>query len=650
MCGIVGHWALTGRELKEAEFARFVNSLAHRGPDGTGIEYFSEDRLWLGHRRLSIIDLSDRGRQPMSYADGRYWLTFNGEIYNYIELREVLRGLGHSFTTETDSEVLLAAYAAWGPDCQLRFDGMWAFAIWDNKERRLFLSRDRFGVKPLLYSDIDGCFSFASEVKSFLQLDGCSGDFDEAIVAKTLLDVTRLEATPFTLLAGVKRLPGGHCLMLSRNGARITRWWNTLAHLTEVPTDLEAQVEKFRELFIDCCRIRLRSDVPVATSLSGGLDSSAVACAIAELRRRRTLDHVPDDWQRAFVACFRGTTLDERRYAEQVAEATKLRPDYHEIEGAATADELEDIIFGLEDVFLVPLVGAWAIYRQMRRRGIRVSLDGHGADELLAGYHFFVDTLIEEPPATFRRYNDLREVHARLAGGTNLGISGELLEKRRLKHDLGFLARYALQKVGLLESVRIARRPRPVGTPLARLPAGSRGFDDPLLEPPEVAAPNLTALGRQQYDWFHRGLLPTFLRMIDRASMAHGIEVRCPFMDWRLVTFAFAIPDDSKIGAGYTKRILRLAMKDLMPDPVRLRTQKIHFSAPIAEWSQGALKPWLLDISGSRSFLEASAWNGPAARAEVEKAVARRGNISAVWPILNAHVLQQRFRATALSR
>jgi len=615
-----------------------------------GVENFPEDRLWLGHRRLSIIDLSDRGRQPMSYADGRYWLTFNGEIYNYIELREALRGLGYSFTTETDGEVLLAAYAAWGPDCQLRFNGMWAFAIWDDKEKRLFLSRDRFGVKPLLYSDIDGCFSFASEVKSFLQLDGCSGDFDEGVVAKTLLDVTGLEATSFTLLPGVKRLPGGHCLTVSRNGARIARWWNTLDHLPEVPVALDAQVEQFRELFIDCCRIRLRSDVPVATSLSGGLDSSAVACAIAELRRRRTVDHVPDDWQRAFVACFPGTTLDERRYAEQVVEATKLQPNYHEIEGGATAAELEDIIFGLEDIFFVPLVGAWAIYRQMRRGGIRVSLDGHGADELLGGYHFFVDRLIHEPPATLRRYHDLREVRARLAGGTNLGVSGELLEKRRLKHDLGFLGRYSLAKVGLLETVRSARRPRPAVSPFARLPAGNQGFDEPRLEPAGVAAPSLTALGRQQHEWFHAGLLPTFLRMIDRASMAHGIEVRCPFMDWRLVTFAFALPDDSKIGAGLTKRIMRLAMKDLMPDPVRLRTQKIHFSAPIAEWGRGALKSWLLDISASRSFLEAPAWNGPAARNEVEKGVANGGNISAVWPILNVHVLQERFRSAASAK
>jgi asparagine synthase (glutamine-hydrolysing) len=647
MCGIVGYWALAGRDLAPSEFHRFVDSLAHRGPDGSGVERFGADRLWLGHRRLSIIDTSDRGRQPMSYANGRYWLTFNGEIYNYIELRDLLRQLGHQFATESDSEVVLAAYAEWGADCQTRFNGMWAFAIWDDAEKCLFLSRDRFGVKPLHYADIDGGFSFASELRSFLQLEGCSGRFDENVVAATLRNVMAFESTPVTLLPGVQRLPGGHCLMVRRDGRRLTQWWRTEDHLPEIPAGLDAQAERFRELFLDSCRIRLRSDVPVATSLSGGLDSSAVACAVAELGRRGTVDHVPDDWQRAFVACFPGTTLDERRYAEQIVAHTGMRAHYHDLDATAAAAELEDIIFDLEEIFTVPLVGAWTIYRQMRRNGIRVSLDGHGADEVLGGYSSFVDRLINEPPATLRRYNDLKTVRAGLSGGTDISTSGALLERRRLKQDVRFLGKYALKRLGLLDNVRPVRA---IPTPpiSAFLNPAIAGIQ--VSVPDESDTPGRTDLSREQYRWFHTGLLPTFLRCIDRASMAHGIEVRSPFMDWRLVTFAFALPDESKIGGGLTKRILRLAMRDLMPDPVRLRTQKIHFSTPIAEWGRGALKEWLLDLSASRSFLETSAWDGPAVRAAVEQAVTDSGNISTVWPILNAHVLQERFKAAALAR
>ena len=172
MCGVTGYWAYSSHDLAEAVFAAFTHSLAHRGPDGFGIEHFPEARLWLGHRRLAILDLSERARQPMSYAEGRYWLTYNGEVYNYIELREELRGLGHRFVSNSDSEVILAAYAQWGPECQFRFNGMWAFAIWDAHERRLFLSRDRFGVKPLHYSDHAGAFVFASELKAFLPCPG----------------------------------------------------------------------------------------------------------------------------------------------------------------------------------------------------------------------------------------------------------------------------------------------------------------------------------------------------------------------------------------------------------------------------------------------------------------------------------------------
>jgi asparagine synthase (glutamine-hydrolysing) len=661
MCGITGHWSYASRDLGAGEFRAFTDSLAHRGPDGSGIEHFAADRLWLGHRRLAIIDVSERGHQPMSYAEGRYWLTFNGEIYNYIELRENLRQLGHLFISETDSEVILAAYAQWGVDCQLRFNGMWAFAIWDARDKRLFLSRDRFGVKPLHYADIDGSFSFASELKSFRQLSWPQGGLDDQVLAETLRNVVGQECTPYTLLSGVKRLQGGHCMTVGKEGTHVVRWWDTSEHLHVPPADITSQSEQFREIFLDACRLRLRSDVAIATSLSGGLDSSAVACAITELGRRGVVDHVPEDWQRAFVACFPGTGLDERNYAEQIVEHTGMRPHYSTIDVGVAVQEIEQVIFDLEDLWYVPLVGAWAIYREMRHCGMRVSLDGHGADEFLGGYHFFVQAAIEEQfGMAFRlgRYLDLNSVRAGLAGGTRVGGSGELLAHRGMLSDLRSFAGRGISRgldaLGILDPIRQVRnRGRswlsggPTTEPiLPPLPGTKRILGRDVLQ---CGSKDGTAQQKMLFEFFHTSVLPTFLRCIDRASMAHGIEVRMPFMDWRLVTFGFALPDESKIGGGYTKRILRLAMRELMPDPVRLRTKKVHFSSPISDWARQGLGSWLLDIAASRAFREASAWNGKAARVAVEQAVAGKTSIDPVWPVVNAYVLQERFKAESKS-
>jgi asparagine synthase (glutamine-hydrolysing) len=631
------------------------------------MEHFASDRLWLGHRRLAIIDVSDRGRQPMSYAGGRYWLTFNGEIYNFIELRETLRQLGHHFVSESDSEVVLAAYAEWGADCQLRFNGMWAFAIWDARDKRLFLSRDRFGVKPLHYADVDGCFSFASELKSFRHLPGCRGGLDEQVLAATLRNVVGQECTPHTLLAGVKRLPGGHCMTLEQEGTgviqtSITQWWNTLEHLPVPPADLAGQAERFREIFLDACRLRLRSDVSIATSLSGGLDSSAVACAISELGRRGAVDHVPEDWQRAFVACFPGTGLDERSYAEQIVAHTGMRAHYSTVDVNVAVHEIEKVIFDLEDIWYVPLVGAWSIYREMRRAGMRVSLDGHGADEFLGGYHFFVQTAIEEQfGRAFRlgRYLDLNRVRAGLAGGTRVGGSGELLTHEGIASDLRSLARRGitggLERLGILDPIRSVRTrsqswllgTSPTEPILPSLKEAKKILDGDTLQHGPNSPKGASAQQKMLFEFFHASVLPTFLRCIDRASMAHGIEVRMPFMDWRLVTFGFALPDESKIGGGYTKRVLRLAMQELMPDSVRLRTKKVHFSSPISDWARQGLGSWLLDIAASQAFREASPWNGKAAGVAVEQAVAGNASIDPVWPIINAYVLQQHYKAQA---
>ncbi len=658
MCGISGIWSFEAG-IAASTFQRFNDSLAHRGPDGAGVEHFSESSLYLGHRRLAILDLTSQGRQPMAYANGRYWLTFNGEIYNFIELREELIGLGHSFRSSSDSEVILAAFAQWGEACQHRFNGMWAFAIWDHHRRELFLSRDRFGVKPLHYSSHGGRFVFASELKAFLALPWCEGSLDEALLAETLHNINGTEDAEATLLPHVVHLRAGHSLRVQQDGkVEVRQWWNTLDHLSPAPAAFAAQVEEFRGTFFDSCRLRLRSDVPVATSLSGGLDSSAVAATLATIMKGRHGERTPADWQRAFVACFPGTNLDEEHYARTVIEAFGLVPHYHAVDEAEALRHLEEVVFAYEGLYWVPLTGPWAIYREMRQAGVVVSLDGHGADELIGGYHFFIERELEAlltGQFRYRRYRDLKQTLRGLAGGSadrlNVGVAGDLrlLARHFLGHGWPSRLRQAFKAL-------IARTGH---TPYGALNNNHDAIDyGPLLNPftgtPRLYAEDadlryrdMTPLARMLYVWFHHSVLPTLLRNYDRASMAHGVEVRMPFMDWRLVTRAFSLPDDSKIGAGYTKRILREAMSGILPDSIRLRTNKIGFTSPLDAWMRGSLREWVMDSIASRDFQQSAVWRGASVRGAAERAMAGRGSFSGIWPILNAHLLQHKFREAA---
>jgi asparagine synthase (glutamine-hydrolysing) len=655
MCGITGLWVFRGPDLAPGAFSRFNDSQAHRGPDGAGTQHFAARRLHLGHRRLAIIDLSERGCQPMSYAGGRYWLTFNGEIYNFIELRRELEGLGHRFMSDSDSEVILAAYAQWGEACQSRFNGMWAFAIWDAERAELFLSRDRFGVKPLHYSLDEHRFAFSSELKAFLALPWVDGRFDEALLRETLSNINGYENSPYSLLPGVQKLLGGHCLRVTADGdAMVRRWWDTRAHAVAAEGDFASQTAAFRDLFFDACRIRLRSDVAVGTSLSGGLDSSAVAATVATIGRSEQTDHGASDWQRAFVACFPGTNLDEQRYAREVIEAFQLSPHYYVVDEQEALRNLESVIFSYESIYWVPLVGPWSIYREMRGDGVVVSLDGHGADELLGGYHFFIERELQyllTRRFDLSRYRDLKRTLAGLSGGSAENLQLGLLGDMRL------MARHALGRTRLWQvasRIRVALHAAAGSRREAVMTMG----EGPLLAPQTSGARlyseerdsrhgDLSPLARVLHLWFHESVLPTLLRNYDRASMAHGVEVRMPFMDWRLVTFAFGLPDDSKIGAGYTKRVLRAAMDGLLPDSIRLRTNKIGFTSPLDLWMRGALREWVMDCVADQEFQQSLVWNGANVRKAVGQAMAGQRGFQAIWPILNAYALQRGFLRAA---
>lgn len=632
MCGIAGILNIDSRYPAERSVRAMCRAISHRGPDGEG--FYRSDRgetapqIDLGHRRLAILDLSEAGRQPLSDESGRYWITYNGEVYNFLELRRELESLGVRFRTETDTEVILLAYRQWGDAFQLKLNGMWAFAIWDEQEKSLFLSRDRFGIKPLFYLDERSRFVFASELKAFRALEGFTLLENETAFRRVLTSPALLESREDTLFAGVKRLPGGHSILVRDGKARISRWWNTLDHIPAAPRSLSDQAESFRELFIDSCRLRLRSDVPVATCLSGGLDSSAVLCTLARIAGDAGAMHDREtpNWQRAFVATFPGSSSDEERFARLAVEHAGADPRYRPIDGRMTVEEIERVVYDFEEIGTNFPSAIWSIYRELRREGVVVSLDGHGADELLGGYTHYAQTAL------------------RATGGLlahPLRTLDMISTLRALYDPSGPIAAPPAWKL-LLANDPLIRRMRGLDSRKSDLSQTKR---DPV---EEAEIDRLGPLNSLLYRDFHRNMLPSILRNFDRCSMAHGIEVRMPFMDWRLVCFAFSLPAESKIGGGYTKRILREAMRGILPEPLRTRRGKIGFNSPLPDWFNGPLREWVRHQVNDPDFLKSPYWNGHSWRKIVESkrsALWYWPECEELWPYLHAHLWRKIFLA-----
>jgi len=346
MCGIAGIWQLNGQIVERSTIQRFIGALAHRGPDGQGILSVDDGRLALAHRRLAILDLTAAASQPMHSQSGRYDITYNGEIYNFLEVRAELQSHGARFRTESDTEVILAAFERWGADSLLHFNGMWSFAIWDRQERRLFIARDRFGVKPLYFFANPRRFAFASELKAFLHLDG----FNPVANREALKARLAGNFSDHILLRDIESLPPGHCMEIGAGRLRGWRWWNTLDHLVSVPRDFTKQAEEFRELLFDACRLRVRSDVPVATSLSGGLDSSSVLCSLAAAQRAGDITRLPPEWSRAFIAGFPGTPRDETNYALVAAQQAGAIPVVCQFTADLLRDQIDAYLFSFDEI------------------------------------------------------------------------------------------------------------------------------------------------------------------------------------------------------------------------------------------------------------------------------------------------------------
>ncbi|MCR5602782.1 MAG: asparagine synthase (glutamine-hydrolyzing) [Lachnospiraceae bacterium] len=597
MCGIFG---VINKKTDARLADKCVDRMAHRGPDGRGI--WQEKGTTLGHRRLAILDLTADGAQPMLYGeyegsssedesrrtgcsgDGRYVLCFNGEIYNFVEIREELKQKGYSFKSDSDSEVLLVSFIEWKEDCLKRFNGMWAFLIWDRLEEKLFVSRDRYGVKPLFYAKLpDNAIAFGSEMKAITPLmDRIRPD------RKLVTDPERIvfyESTEECVIEGISRFPAGCYAYADKNGMRIERYYNTLDNLVTLSSSYEEQVEMFRELFLDACRLRMRSDVTIGTALSGGLDSSATICAMAHLsgndvKSDRSEDissaRMNKDWQHAYVATFPGTTMDESEYAKKVTDYLGIDSTFVKIDPRKAIGRLDDFIYMFEDVYLTSPIPMMILYGELRRDNTIVTIDGHGADELFGGYTFdFIHALRDARGSKEKNMVLDAYIGSFPKDGSNIALKNSSRTGIKLNYMKRRLKDRLRQNTQDYKMVRAA---------------GDKRYE------------RMDTLNKILYASSHETILPTLLRNYDRYSMANSVEIRMPFMDHRIVEMAMSLGWKSKLHGGYSKSIIRDAMAPFMPHDIAYRRTKIGFNTPIVEWMQGPLKEYFTDILDSESF------------------------------------------------
>jgi asparagine synthase (glutamine-hydrolysing) len=604
MCGLCGVIA-PGRPPELAAVELMLDGMGHRGPDGRGT--FADDGVALGHLRLAIIDLTDAGLQPFELGGLR--LLHNGEIYNYIELREELRARGHTFRSETDTEVLVAAYREWGEACVERFNGIWAFAIWDPERRTLFASRDRFGVKPLYYRVDGDRLAFASEPWVL------RGDEPRANpqAVRDYLEQGWLDHGEETFFAGVRRLPPAHNLSYGPNGLRIRRYWSL------EPGDAPADpVEAVRELFLDAVRLQLRSDVPVGTALSGGIDSSAIAVAVA---------HHGHAHQKTVSAYFEDTGFDERPYARAVVDATGAEAHWVSFTAQELVESLPAIVAAQGEPFgSTSIAAGWHVMRAARAAGLTVMLDGQGGDELFAGYR----------AAYGYRIADL------VAGG-HVSEAGRELAAFWSRHGSSPVA-----AAGVLVRPFLPDRVGHAGR--ARL-KGSATLAHPDIRPAartreENGYPFGDRLRRHLAHTLTRRGLPELLRYEDRNSMAHSIEARVPFLDHRLVELAYSLDAAELLTRGQTKAVLRRALHDLLPPSVRERRDKLGFVTPEGRFMREALGDLAAATFASPEFRERGLVAPDAAQARLRRH--RAGDVSAgmeLWRALNVELWARAFLA-----
>lgn len=607
MCGINGRFNLDGRPVASHEIVAMRDVMHHRGPDASGV--FVEGPVGLGHRRLSIIDLSG-GQQPLANEDGTVTVVFNGEIYNFNDLRPDLIARGHTLKTRSDTEVIVHLYEEMGVRCVERLRGMFAFALWDSKQRQLVIARDRVGEKPLYYAVAGNSLVFASEIKSLLQADCISAEVDPVGLRRFL--AYRHPYGHSTLFKGIRQLPPGHCLLANSSGVTVKQYWNIPA--ADDPARSQRKSEEFLPLLDESVRGRMISDVPIGAFLSGGLDSSVITALMS-----RHTDKVS-----TFSIGFVPGEENELAWAKRVAEACGTR--HHEFTQGSEDfySLLRTLIWHHDEPLTFPASVPLYLLSRESKRVATVMLAGEGADELLAGYGnnirtYRLDRAVSLLPLPLR----------------------QAVAKLPLPGRLAAIATRAAQE----QSELIAGAFRPQGwrgaLDAARMSLPSSSEDDAaMFDEIGMTGRGGSFLDRLLY-FQSKTYMSALLMKQDKMSMAASIETRVPYLDHLLVELAFSLPDSAKINGSIGKHLLRQVGMDLLPAEV-IHRPKMGFPVPIAQWFRAPGNPFMEILLDSQSLRD-GLLDGQYVRKRVEDFQRGERNSIEIWAMLNLELWRREF-------
>jgi asparagine synthase (glutamine-hydrolysing) len=601
MCGIAG--IILKQKVNfnlNQKIVAMTDALSHRGPDGEGFilagdqtitphfntlkqnyhradlnyipktslqDYDQNSFLAFGHRRLSIIDLSETGHQPMCNANGKIWITFNGEIYNYLEIKSDLKKIGHSFISESDTEVVLAAYKEWGFNCVERFNGMWAFCIYDSEKQLCFASRDRLGVKPFYYINNNNLLAFSSEQKAFIKAELIAAKINNNALHNYLINGL-LETNSTNFFEGINELMPGNNLVfnLKTQELKITTYYNLTEHITLTNDRLSEKelIDKIAYTFENSVKLRLRSDVEVGTCLSGGIDSSALAVTISEITKQPLY---------CFTSIFKNQSINEEHFADSVA--NKIKAKHFKVEPTLEGflEEIDSLIYSQD----VPIwdTSTYAQYKVMelaKKNNIKVVLDGQGADELFGGYHHHF----------LAKWNNLFS-----QGHFMSGLNEILASKKTISNPLQFFIKEKIKQKKYFNKKHF-----------------EQFFKPEFLKSSEIKNPSVyfNSVNEQLVEDIYQTRLKSFLKCEDRCGMWHSVESRTPFADdIELINLLFSFNGNKKIKNGVSKYLLREVVKNKLPEEIYKRYDKKGFETPMQQWMQ-KLRPQLLSEIKAANF------------------------------------------------
>lgn len=639
MCGIAGIFHLDGSPIQVHQLRAMTQIIRHRGPDDEGFllahteagqssAHWSSDsiseikskleplptttqcNLGIGFRRLAIIDLTAGGHQPLCDESKNYYLTFNGQIYNYLEIKNELLALGVHFNTVSDTEVLLKSYIQWGVKCLDRLIGMFAFVIYDKTNKCLFAARDRLGVKPFVYTYDNQRFIWASEEKQLICSKLVTPQVNESVMVHFLRNVSLFESQE-TFFKEIHQLPPASYALVNTKGISIHKYW----HL-QLDEDIEqlpfgAAKEKTKSLLEDAVKLRLRSDVPLGIALSGGIDSSSISCVARNLS---------PGILRTFSVYYEGKKFDERAYIQAVINTGGFDPVFYTGDQHCTVDQINQWIFHQD----APTAGgspfaAYQNYRNVRSAGITVLLNGQGGDELFAGYPYYLKYLLAQQIKSKQHQAALENLwKIALAQGPMNGLKQLFLSWKVLSGKMDLLRQLEYQKY-----------------------ATANLYPEEFPYVMEGTIPT-NYFKQALLNGITRTHLPHMLRWEDRNSMAHSVESRVPFLDHRLVEFAYSLPDHYKIQGGIQKFILRDAMHSVVPEQILKRTDKIGFATPTDQWTSGILKNAIHELLNDPLFRTRTWIYGNRVLKKMKESPESFGQHE-LWRIINAELWHRRF-------